>query len=1180
MKAQQEYESLTERIEAQKEKKLNRFIAALAAVIQESDEEPAKDTSSEEDDEDIVLISLFSLRIKTECELIREGSRDLVEQVKEDIEELVSHVQSFEYESTISEMVRSDAYDLLKSICLEEDREMIQQNYNWNLPWKAAVGIPQEMFFLFMSTAAYMQNIGKNGEAVKVLEALCTYSRKRGNKNHKEVIFRAISQMGGDSPEAICRIGDAEQQLFAGDTSLYAGDFYWFYGDSLQNLGRAEDAMHVFEQCFQIRKNCLGEENYYTELARRGRAICEFSCTNGREGRADLLHFVDRIESGDFEDQENPEQLQIFELKTLCIALMGMSDHSSNQNAYRRYLELYIQLCRKYKDTGETCASMRMAWNFLGAFYMNVGEYMQAEEAFQQALKAEASDEEISMLSTIDIQSNLLLIYYVQNDQEKAYPLLDEMYRLTEEEEEQQTIREETLDRMDTLAVALRMQMMDQADSEELADLSDLLVETCTDLLSADAGTITREKAVFAIICMFYFMQQESGTRKREEQKYFCRTLQRIEQESQILDLTAMQTAMMEYGKALLLWNLGQEEADASFQSLIDKMENRGIQPIQKAAIYQSYGTVLCRSGRNTEGFSYLEKSLDEITNVWHPYVKYLNDTRLIMILAPVQMTFHSCYARGRQFADSAVLYEWILRFKALASLAGRERNRMLQKNTVQPELLERIRKAQNAVAALESENMLRNAEKDYEKQLEDLRNMENEFAACFPENIDFMKISLETVQNAIPDDTAVVEYFLTVDQYGQMQSEDRNEVPSVFDVYITTKKSGCCSLRRITISGGMEIATDARNFVWIMQRISQGEASIEETEELETLRYRLYHAVISPVLSEIEEYETVYLAPDDELINVPFDLLYDEKKIRIADRHNCIKIECARDFLFETMESSGSKATLIVGSPEYEVRERRTELEREKTEETGRDRKMDLDTVEKLPFSKVEAYRICSRTGGRMYTGAAATKNVVLSAHGYKNIHIATHGYFDMENQDISLYSSWLAFTGIKNWYRTGVENPVYGNGLLTADEVSRMDLTSTKLVVLSSCLSGMNEVFLSTGFHGMVSAFSAAGVKYVISSLWSVNDLATAVFMDAFYSYYANGAEEPPTALRKAQDYLWDATIEELRMQGWFRSDTYQLLDEESQEFMESLEEKNGRWKPFRKEAFWGGFVCCQCH
>ena len=209
MKAQQEYESLTERIEAQKEKKMNRFIAALAAVIQESDEEPAKDTSSEEDDEDIVLISLFSLRIKTECELIREGSRDLVEQVKEDIEELVSHVQSFEYESTISEMVRSDAYDLLKSICLEKDWCIIEQNYSWNLAETAAVGIPMEMFFLFMGTATYMQNIGKNGTAVKVLEALCTYSRKRANTNHKEVIVRAISQMG----DCLLYTSDAADEL-------------------------------------------------------------------------------------------------------------------------------------------------------------------------------------------------------------------------------------------------------------------------------------------------------------------------------------------------------------------------------------------------------------------------------------------------------------------------------------------------------------------------------------------------------------------------------------------------------------------------------------------------------------------------------------------------------------------------------------------------------------------------------------------------------------------------------------------------------------------------------------------------------------------------------------------------------------------------------------------------------
>ena len=35
----------------------------------------------------------------------------------------------------------------------------------------------------------------------------------------------------------------------------------------------------------------------------------------------------------------------------------------------------------------------------------------------------------------------------------------------------------------------------------------------------------------------------------------------------------------------------------------------------------------------------------------------------------------------------------------------------------------------------------------------------------------------------------------------------------------------------------------------------------------------------------------------------------------------------------------------------------------------------MDLDTVEKLPFSKVEAYRICSRTGGRYVYGGGSNK-------------------------------------------------------------------------------------------------------------------------------------------------------------------------------------------------------------
>lgn len=112
------------------------------------------------------------------------------------------------------------------------------------------------------------------------------------------------------------------------------------------------------------------------------------------------------------------------------------------------------------------------------------------------------------------------------------------------------------------------------------------------------------------------------------------------------------------------------------------------------------------------------------------------------------------------------------------------------------------------------------------------------------------------------------------------------------------------------------------------------------------------------------------------------------------------------------------------------------------------------------------------------------------------------------------------------------------------------------------------------------MVSALSAAGAKYVVSNLWSVNDLASAVFMDAFYYYYANGWNTPPVALSKARDYLRSVTIDELKRQGWFHPTTYQMLDADSRNFLYSLENKNGKLKPFRNESFWGGFTCYECH
>lgn len=1188
MKVKEEYEQISKLIDAEKDKSLERLINTMVSLNHNQNqgtefaETSTDDDIRKRDEEHIAMTALLALRIKISCEIIRSNQSGSLKQINEDIKKLLSNVQRVEYEWEISDAVRNDAYDLLQAICLPEDQAIIAQSYSWNLQDTAAEEITPEMFFLFSKVAEYLRNIGWLSIAMNLLEFLCNLSRERKNPEHKELVSRVIIQTLEDSPETTCRICDKEQHLFKDERSLHSGDFFWFYGCALLKLGRVDHALCSLEKCFLIRKEVLGESNFYTAVARREVSICKYSLSKGHEGKENLKLFIDQIEAGLFSDEIDKEQLEILEAKTLCVFLMNLSD-ISNPDEYKRYLKKYGQLCKKYEHIGEPYISMRMAWNMRGGYYLNIGDYIQAESAFLNALKVSVADEDKCIISRFQLQSNLLLIYYTQNDLEKAYPLAAELIDAIENDESDNYVKDADIYRIYTMLIAMESQAMEESDPEQIDEIKSLLDETCESILANDSLEAPREEAIFFIICIFYILQQ--GTSSISEQKRYLSALNRVEEEKHLFDLVPMQKTMLYYCQALVLWNVEDANAEAYFRKLMNNIGNPGIQHTQRAAMFQSYASYLCKNGEFSSGFHYIKQALREITTIWQNYVRYLNDYRLLMILTPVQICFSGCYAIMRQSNDIKTTYEQLLRFKALASLAGRERNRFIHGGSVDAKLLNKIQKLQNTIASLESENMLRNVERGYEKLSAELRQAEKDFAIQFPENMIFTEISLEAVQKAMPNYSAVLEYYFSVDDYGQTQFElDNNsdKDQTVFDVYITTKEAGKCRLQRITIPNGEQVANDAKTFVLTMQHISTGEASIDESIEIDAIRQRLYDAIIAPILPIIEGYGTVYIAPDNELINLPFDLLYGTDKVRLADRHNCVKIECARDFLFNKMNVSSDKGTIIISDPEYDVRERTIEPEKTGRSDGERDRtlKLDVNEIDSLPFSRVEAYRISSRMGGELYSGSYATKQVVLSARGYENIHIATHGYFDVDSEYASLYSSCLVFAGVKNWYRTGVTTPAYGSGLLTADEVSRLDLSSTKLIVLSSCLSGMNDVLFNAGFYGMISALSAAGAKYVISNLWSANDFASAVFMDAFYYYYANGWNDPPTALSKARNYLRNVTVDELQRQGWFHPTIYQMLDPENRNLLHSLENKNGRLKPFRNESFWGGFTCYQCH
>lgn len=98
-------------------------------------------------------------------------------------------------------------------------------------------------------------------------------------------------------------------------------------------------------------------------------------------------------------------------------------------------------------------------------------------------------------------------------------------------------------------------------------------------------------------------------------------------------------------------------------------------------------------------------------------------------------------------------------------------------------------------------------------------------------------------------------------------------------------------------------------------------------------------------------------------------------------------------------------------------------------------------------------------------------------------------------------LNRSGLLFAGATSaWTANGIIDGIE-DGILTAGEISRLNLCNTELVVLSVCETGLGEIVSTEGVFGLQRAFKLAGVKSLIMSLWKVPDEATSKLMQLFY-------------------------------------------------------------------------------
>lgn len=139
--------------------------------------------------------------------------------------------------------------------------------------------------------------------------------------------------------------------------------------------------------------------------------------------------------------------------------------------------------------------------------------------------------------------------------------------------------------------------------------------------------------------------------------------------------------------------------------------------------------------------------------------------------------------------------------------------------------------------------------------------------------------------------------------------------------------------------------------------------------------------------------------------------------------------------------------------------------------------------------------------------------------------IHLATHGFFFNDipkdtfdyslEQTVNIHKtsenpmirSGIILSGANNFWGKPKNKPYEDDGILTANEISNLDLKYCQLVVLSACETGLGKIIGNEGVFGLQRGFKMAGVKNIIMSLWKIPDIETALFFDLFYSDLFSG-------------------------------------------------------------------------
>jgi CHAT domain-containing protein len=341
-------------------------------------------------------------------------------------------------------------------------------------------------------------------------------------------------------------------------------------------------------------------------------------------------------------------------------------------------------------------------------------------------------------------------------------------------------------------------------------------------------------------------------------------------------------------------------------------------------------------------------------------------------------------------------------------------------------------------------------------------------------------------------------------------------------------------------------VAGEDRLMIWLVTRdrvvtatsnVGAGALRDKVTAYLEALRSRapieklnlqaseLYQLLIAPIGQRLDRNLTLCVAPDGVLQDLPFAALVSPESKRYL----------VEDFTIIVNPSASVFARAVALS----AHKQKSEQEPFLGFSNPRFDQQRFPGLQALPASEQELERIRALYPHSLILNRRqATESALINQIGqYEIVHLATHALSDKQSSNLStiVLAEENHFDTEAAAQRKKFEGITF-DGALQSQEIYNLRPERTRLVVLSSCRSGLGDGRRNEALGGLAQSFLVAGVPAVVASLWDIDDDSAAGLMEKFHMAHRVKKLAFGQALRQAQlSFLQTSSIKKRHPFFW---------------------------------------------